>query len=223
MRKSKLLTMLLALITVLALNAQAQSLSFKIGLFMPEMQSDLWEINMENLVFDKQDMHGQYYGLEYEHFLGRTLSFTIEGSYYDKAHYSFYRFDDGSPIYQNVALNFWAMEAGIKLYPLGHRMRFSPYIGGGGGIYRWKYEQWGDFIDFENEVILEDQYLEASKYTPGFNAKAGFVFRPTRNLGLLLEGRYQFLKGDLSSFFEGFEKLDISGFSISVGFTIYFR
>lgn len=224
MKKIFLIMLSLAMLNTLGLNAQ--SLTLKIGLFHPAMKSDLWDINMENLAFDKQDMVDKYYGMEYEHFLGNNLSFSVEGGYYEKEHYSMYRdfeYDDGSPIYQNVALKITSMEVDFKFYPVSHRQKFYPFIGAGVGMYYWKYEQWGDFIDFEYDTVLEDEYLETSTYTPGFNAKAGFVFRFKRKFGVSFEARYTHLQGNLSSFFEGFEKLDLGGFTFNFGVNFFLR
>jgi hypothetical protein len=181
---------------------------------------------MENLAFEKQDMQSEYYGLEYEHFFGRHLSFALEGGYYEKEHYSQYRdfvFQDGSPIFQNLALKITFMEMDFKIYPMGHRTRIYPYVGGGAGVYRWKYEQWGDFVDSQTWDVYEDEYVESSAYSVGFNGKAGLVVRFSRFLGVSFETRYLYLKGELSSFFEGFNKLDMSGFTFSLGLNLFFR
>ena len=227
--KKILLTLLATLIIMTGVNSSAlygQSFNFKIGMFHPRMQSDLWEENMINLAFEKQDMRGAYYGAEYEHFLNRYASFTLEGGYYYQEHFSFYRdweYDDGSPIYQNLALRIVSVEAGFKLYPMGHRARFYPYVGGGAGMYFWKYEQWGDFIDFTTFEVSEDEYAETATNSVGFNAKAGIVMRFTRNIGVAFEAKYQWVKGELSSFFEGWEKFDLSGFSYALGINFFMR
>jgi len=209
----------------LSINLGAQSFNFKVGIFSPKLDSDLWQINMENLAFDKNDLRSTYFSLEYEQFLGKNLSITFEGGYYQKDHYSMYSDyvdinDD--PIFQNLALEMFSVEAGVKFYPLGNRSRFSPYVGGGAGMYFWKYEQWGDFIDFTTDTILENQYLETSTSTLGFNVKGGFVFLFTRSFGFMAEARYQVIKGSLSSFFEGFEKLDLTGLTVLAGFCLRF-
>jgi len=217
---------MLSLLIMNGLALNAQSFNLKIGLFHPSMESDLWQINKENLAFQDQDMVEKYYGMEYEHYLGRHLSFSIEGGYYENEHYSFYRdfeYEDGSPIYQNLALKITSLEADFKFYPVGHRQKFFPFLGAGIGMYYWKYEQWGDFIDFENDTVLEDEYLETSAYTAGFNAKGGFVFRFSQQWGISFETRYLYLKGNLSSFFEGFEKLDLGGFTFNFGVNFFFR
>ena len=206
-----------------------QSLNLKIGLFHPSLNSDLWEVNMENLAFEKQDMLSEYYGIEYEHFFGSQISFSLEGGYYKKELYSMYKdfeYDDGSPIYQNLALKITSIEADFKFYPVSHRRKFYPFLGAGIGMYYWKYEQWGDFLIFDgNEVVdvLEGEYLETSTYTAGFNAKGGFVFRFNRQWGISFETRYVHLKGDLSAFFQDFEKLDLGGFTFNLGVNFFLR
>lgn len=203
---------------------QAGCLNLKIGLFYPSMNSDLWEDNMNNLALNKQDMQAAYYGIEYEHFINRNVSFTLEGGYYEKEHYTFYRdyeYEDGSNINQNISLEMASLEANFKIYPIGYQQRFYPYLGAGGGIYYWKYKQWGDFIDFTNDTVSENEYAESSVYSPGFNVKGGMVMRFSRGLGVFVEGRYQYVKGNLSSAFEGFEKFDLSGFSLSVGMSLF--
>jgi hypothetical protein len=42
-------------------------------------------------------------------------------------------------------------------------------------------------------------------------------------VALALEGKYQYLKGRLSGYFEDFELLDLGGFSANVGVNIYFK
>src|SRR4030066_2395882 len=79
----------------------SQSMNFKIGMFVPQMRSDLWEINLENLAFSKSDMMNAYYGVEYEAYLNRYSSFSLEIGSYDRTVYSQYRdytYLNGDPI-----------------------------------------------------------------------------------------------------------------------------
>ncbi len=72
-------------LAVMCLGAGAlfsQSVNLKIGLFVPQMRSDLWDINLENLTFGRSDMVNAYYGGEYEFYFDRHASFSVEiGSY----------------------------------------------------------------------------------------------------------------------------------------------
>ncbi|MBN2345819.1 MAG: hypothetical protein JXO51_05455 [Candidatus Aminicenantes bacterium] len=202
-----------------------QSVSMKLGLFSPRMQSDLWEINLENLTFSRSDMSSGYYSGEYEIYIDRHASFAIEIGSYAKSIYAQYRdytFEDGSPIYQNISLRIVPIEANLKYYPIGHRHRLNPFIGAGAGVYAWTYQQWGDFINFEDDTVNEG-FAETRKFGFGFNGRLGLVFRFQSRLALALEGKYLFLKGRLSEYFQGFDLLDMGGFSIHVGIIAYLR
>jgi hypothetical protein len=203
----------------------SQSVNMKIGLFVPSMESDLWQINLENLTFSKSDMINAYYAGEYEFFLNRHTSFSVEiGSYVKSVHaqYRDYEYDDGSPILQDLQLRLTPVEANIKLYPMGHRYRIFPFIGAGVGIVAWTYQQWGDFINFEDNSVNEG-FAETRRFSFGLNGRIGLVFRFQSRLAFALEGKYQYLKGHLSEYFEGFNSLDLGGFTANVSINIYFR
>ncbi len=203
----------------------SQSLNMKIGLFVPSMNSDLWQINLDNLTFSKSDMINVYYAGEYEVFLSRYTSFSLEiGSYIKsvQAQYKDYEFDDGSPIFQNIQLRLTPVEANIKLYPMGRRYRIFPFIGAGVGVYAWTYQQWGDFINFEDNSVNEG-FAETRRFAFGLNGRLGLVFRFHPRLAFALEGKYHYLKGHLNEFFQGFNSLDLGGFTANASINIYFR
>ncbi len=203
----------------------SQSVNLKIGLFVPRMESDLWETNIKNLTFDRADMVNVYYAGEYEAFLNRYCSFTLEVGSYTKNIYAEYRdftYDDGAPIYQNISLRLTPIEANLKYYPLGHRHRVFPFIGAGAGVYAWTYQQWGDFINFE-DLSINEGFAETRRFAFGLNGRAGLVFRFHSKLALALEGKYTYLKGRLSEYFEGFESLDLGGLTVNASINIYFR
>jgi hypothetical protein len=195
---------------------------FRFGFQKMNMQSDLWNVNMENLVFDRGDMSGSYYGLGYEFFINGNMGIAIEAGTYKQTRYTMYEeytYDDDSSILQNLSLNINSLEFNINLLPLGYRSYLYPYLSFGGGIYLWKYEQWGSFINFE-EGSINDGYANTQTVSLGGNAKAGFVIRVGKKLGLSLEVKYRYLKGKLSSEFEGFAPLDLSG--LTYGFGVHF-
>ncbi len=203
----------------------SQSVNLKLGLFVPRLRSDLWETNLENLTFSRSDMVNAYYGGEYEFYFARHASFSFEiGSYARNAYtqYRDYTFENGSPIYQNISLRIVPIEANLKFYPLGHRSRVFPFIGGGAGVYAWTYQQWGDFINFETNEINEG-FAETRRFALGLNGRAGLVFRFHPRLALALEGKYQHVRGRLSEYFQGFAPLDLGGFSANASINIYFQ
>ncbi|MCX6582552.1 MAG: hypothetical protein NT166_20460 [Candidatus Aminicenantes bacterium] len=205
---------------------QGQSLNLKVGGFYPAMESDLWAQNLADLAFDKQDMLGVYWGAELEMEMGRYFTGSLESGYYNQDIFSVYRdyeHEDGSPINQDFSLRITSFEAGFKLYPLGYRNVFNPYIGGGVGAYFWKYIQGGEFIDFNDYSIYEGEAYTRT-ITPGFNARAGFVYRFKRTMGIQFEAKYTYLKGQLSGLFDAsFDKLDLSGVTFTMGVNFFLR
>ena len=203
----------------------SQSLNMKIGLFVPQMRSELWQTNLDNLAFAKSDMMNVYYGVEYETYLNRFVSFSLEIGHYTRnvySEYSQYKFENGDPIYQNISLRLTPIEANFKMYPLGHRSQVFPFFGVGAGLYAWTYHQWGDFINFEDGSINEG-LAETKTFSIGFNGRLGLVFRFQSRMALALEGKYQYLKGRLSGYFQDFDLLDLGGFTANMGIYIFFE
>ena len=211
------------MIITLSLSLNSQVVSIKTGLFSPFCDSDLWEINFENLALSKTDMLNTIYSMEYEHFINRRMSISFEGSNYSKTFYSSYRdyeYDDGTPINQNIYLKIMGFEINLKFYPTMVNKKLNPYFGIGGGLVYWDYEQWGEFINFEEGYVYEG-YADTKTFTPVFNLRAGLLYRITYNIGLVFETKYSYAKGNLSSLFEDFEKFDLSGLIFNFGFSIF--
>lgn len=211
------------MLIVFGMTSAEQALSLKIGLFQPSLSSDLWDINIENLAFSKQDMLDLYFGGEYEFFLGTRFSISFSGETSNKtiaSQYKDWEYDDGTPIYQSFSLRITSFEANLKLYPIGYRAKIYPFLGAGAGIFAWRYAQWGEFINFD-DLSVQEGYAETNTYTLGLSALAGIGIKLNQSMGIFLEAKYQYLKGKLSSFFEGFEKLDLSGLKYNLGFTIF--
>jgi hypothetical protein len=203
----------------------SQSVNMKIGLFAPAMKSDLWQINLNNLALSRSDMLNVYYAGEYEMFLNRHTSFSFEvGSYVRSvlSQYRDYTYENGDPIFQNIQLRLTPVEANIKLYPMGRRYRVFPFIGAGIGAYAFTYQQWGDFINFQDNSI-NSGLAETRRFAFGLNGRIGLVFRFQSRLAFALEGKYQYLKGKLSGYFQGFNSLDLGGFTANASINIYFR
>lgn len=221
----KLAIIILSLLMASTLTLTGQSVNFKIGAFQPIQESDLWEVNLDNLAYTKGDLLDVYLGLEAEFPMGRYFTFSLELGHYRQDIYTMYKdaeYLDGTPIYQDFFLKITSLEADFKIYPIGTRQLFNPYFGGGVGLYAWKYLQGGEFVDWVTDEVYEGEaYNDA--VSPGFNVKAGFVYRFKRNMGVSFEGRYAFVKGDLGSLFEGFEKFDLSGWTVSMGLNIFLR
>lgn len=216
--------LILSSIILISIPSFSDSLKLKLGQFSPSQESDLWKINRENLYLEKKDFEGSFISLEWEIFTKRNLSFSFEVGSYSRELTTSYRdweYEDGSPIYQSLSLSIVPIEANINFYPIGAHRPIAPYFGGGIGIYFWKYVQEGDFVDFTTWEVFSGSY-ETTTSGIGTNIRGGISWRISRSVGFFGEAKYLFLKDNLSSDFQGFEKFDLSGLDLLVGISIWY-
>jgi opacity protein-like surface antigen len=100
--------------------------------------------------------------------------------------------------------------------------RYSPYVGVGGGALWYRFRQRGDFVDFQDLDVFYAE-LQSSGWTPTGHAMAGVDYTLGPWIALTAEGRYSLGKASLDrEEYEGFEKIDLSGFAGTVGFKVRF-
>jgi len=97
----------------------------------------------------------------------------------------------------------------------------SPYVGAGGGLLWYKFEQSGAFVDFVDLSVF-DASLRSSRWTPGAQVFAGADFKLRRRLFLEGEARYLWAKGPTGQDFVGFDRIDLSGVNITAGVNLLF-
>ena len=180
----KYLIILLALILLTPSLAFSGILTFKIGFFIPQAKSDLWDIEFENMNFGKTHFYNSNFAFCYEYLLTRELSFTIgvesytknKGGIYENyigvagaavgvPNYDFafppeYESDFSSgdifSIFHSFSVSITPIQFSLKITPLGRKGKIIPYIGGGVGVYLWYVRIRGDIVDFEDEWIYPD-------------------------------------------------------------------
>ena len=209
-------------------SAQQQSLNFNFGLFAvrgedSRTDGDALVVNRDIYLFDFDDLNSASLGAEYlvgfGEFLeaGGGIGFT-SGSV-DTIYENFER-PDGSEIEQTLKLRVVPITATVRILPLGRSGVFQPYVGGGFGIYNWRYSETGDFIDFSlpGRPIFRESYSETGT---SFGPVAVFGARvPIGNVTIGGEVRYQKAEGDLDEQDFLGPKIDLGGFHYlaSVGF-----
>lgn len=152
-------------------------LTFKIGFFIPQAKSDLWDIEFENMDFGKSHFYNSSFAFTYEYFLTKQLSFTLgvdgynknkSGTYIGYVGYTDLFYDpifeewldfafpddyvnqDFIPFHSfNVSIT--PVQLSLKIAPFGRRGKIIPYFGGGVGVYLWYVRLQGDTIDFDDE------------------------------------------------------------------------
>ena len=97
--------------------------------------------------------------------------------------------------------------------------RVVPWIGAGAGTMWYRFQQQGDFVDYQTLIVFSTT-LESSGWTPAYQGLGGVDVTISPRLGFTADARYLWAKGNLSGDFRGFDRIDLSGITGSLGLTI---
>jgi opacity protein-like surface antigen len=97
--------------------------------------------------------------------------------------------------------------------------RILPYVAAGGGTVFYKFLQKGDFVDSKSLDVFNDELI-SSAWTPGAYGAVGVEFAVGPSISLTTEARYDKASAKTSTDFSGFDRIDLSGVGVSLGFSI---
>ncbi len=216
---------LVAVLAFLATNvpsAQAQvrqSVSLNLGYFAtaPEDARGVGDVLSENLnflLFDLSDFNGAAVGGDWLVELGDFLEAGVGVGYHKRSVpsvYSDFVDSDGTEIQQDLKLRVTPLTMTVRFLPLGHRNAIQPYVGAGVGVYNWRYAETGEFVDFTDNSIFRESYVDqgtdvGSVFLGGVRVPVGDT------LAAGIEFAYQNAQGTLDSS-KGFlgDTVDLSG------------
>jgi hypothetical protein len=201
-----------------------QSVNFFIGGFNPRSldaraSDDVLVNNLSlgenSLDFNIKDFNGVTVGGEWLVGLGDWFDAGLGLGYYQRTAPSVYLTQinmDGSEIAQDLKLRIVPFTATVRFLPLGHRAPIQPYVGGGVGIFAWRYSETGQFVDPSDHTIFTGNFVGSG--TNAGPVVLGGVTVPIANVGIGGEIRYQSAKGSLpaSQEFAG-PKIDLGGWN----------
>lgn len=166
----------------------ANTISFKVGYFVPSLKSDFWDTELANMSFLKSNFRDATFSFSYEWFLTRELSLVVGIDTYSKNKTGYYKdyvgiqFDDGDFAFpaqyyngdytpsHRLSVSITPLQFSLKIAPFGRRGKVIPYLGAGVGFYLWSVRMQGDFVDFSREYITQDKY--ADSYYPIYSVDA---------------------------------------------------
>ena len=120
-----------------------------------------------------------------------------------------------APLTANVRLNLAAPGRSIgRLAWIPSRV--VPYVGAGVGAMRYHFKQEGDFVNFATNAVFP-AVLDSESWAFVAQGMAGVDYNFTTQLGLSLDARYVHARGDLGASFKGYERIDLSGTTATVG------
>ena len=203
-----------------------QSFNFYVGGFTPRAEDarspdDVLVNNLDFLVFNLKDFNTATFGGEYLVGLGDKLEAGLGVGFQQRSVPSLYRDvvnANGSEIEQTLKLRVIPLSATVRFLPLGHG-GVQPYIGGGVGVFRWRYSETGEFVD--GSVIFRDTFVGSGSATGP--VILGGIRVPVGSWAVGGELRYQSAEGDLpaSENFAG-SKIDLGGFTYVFSFNVRF-
>jgi hypothetical protein len=167
-------------------------------------------------------LNGFTFGGDWGFGLGRYFELVAGAGYYQGSTDSVYRDlvdEDGSEIWQELKLRVIPMTFGARIFPIGRDIPVQPYVGGGLGVFAWRYSESGEWVDEVDYSIFRGTYV-ADGYAVGPVMFAGVRFG-SGPLMFTSEFRYQWAEGDLDEG-EGFagRKIDLGGYNALFGLAI---
>jgi hypothetical protein len=181
-----------------------QSLNMYIGGFTPRAEdartpNDVLvnDLALEGLAFNIKDFNGATVGAEYLVGFGNFFEGGLGVGFQQRSVPSVYADivnSNGAEIEQTLKLRIVPFGATVRFLPLGSHSSVVPYVGGGVGVFAWRYSESGEFVDAQN-VIFRKTYAASGSATGPLIL--GGLRVPIGDWGAGFELRYQSAKGDL--------------------------
>ena len=201
------------------------------GWIFASANSDLFTFVQEHLTVDRKDFNAPAIGVDVEFAVAPRVG-VIGGFDYGRAskdsEYRDFVDDQRLPITQTTQLSELNLSGSVKfaVTPRGRDISnrawipaaVTPYVGAGGGVMRYEFLQYGDFIDVDSPAmdIFTDTF-RSSGWTPTAHVFGGVDVRVYKRLYLSGEGRYLWSNGTPDRDFIDFDPIDLAGFKATVG------
>ena len=215
------------------------ALGVRVGPMMYSGRGDVFDFITDSLTLDRSDFRAPTFGAELvlmpssrvDFVLGFMWSQTEANSEYVNWVEEPQNGDpndptDDLPIKQTTRMRTFPVTATLRylLLPRGRRIsqlawlprRTIPYVGAGGGVTWFLFEQHGDFVDVRDNSIFTDD-LETSGEQATFHGLVGVDHWFTSRLGLNAEARYTYGSAQPNRSFEVYDNLDVGGFQATLG------
>ena len=242
MRRATLSLTLVALLAAGASQAGAAGVDVRIGGFFPRgrdcgipssqrAEYTLFQDVCELYFAQPSDFDGVYGGIEYNQVLTDYVELGVHYDYYSRTtdtSYRDYTRPDDSEIRQSLRLRVAPLGLTVRLLPTGKSTKLVPFVGGGIDALFYQYEEYGDFIAFDDPTlpIVPDAFV-AESTAFGFHALGGLRVYLNRDFAIVGEGRYQWGGDDMEDDFSPNEpglvnRIDLSGWTFTVGLHVRF-
>jgi len=200
--------------------------------------SDVFDDVTSQLTLNKRDFGSLTLGGDVAFRITSHIDLALDAGYSRSSHKSEFRGfvgDDNLPIEQTTTFERIPLTANLKVHlaptgrSIGHLAwipsRVVPYVGGGVGVMAYRFRQQGEFIDFNattNNIFPAtlDTQEDGKDWAFMQQVMAGVEYNFSPIFGVTLDARYLHARGDLGPAFSGYDKIDLSGASATVGFSM---
>ena len=198
--------------------------------------SDVFTDVTQQLTLNKRDFGSLTVGGDVAFRISSQVDLTLDAGYSRASHQSEFRnFVDNNdlPIEQTTTFERIPLTANVKVHltptgrSIGHLAwipsRVVPYVGGGVGMMSYRFRQQGDFVDFNTNNVFNstfDTQDDGRDWAFVQQVMAGVDYNFSPMFGVTLDARYLHGRGDLGTAFSGYDKIDLSGGSASVGISV---
>lgn len=196
--------------------------------FSPNGRSDIFQQNRRETTFDVDDLNDFAVTGGYDHFIGEYVNVGGSVTYYkedavgrDRA----FQQPNGGPVIRDFRLEMMPVEFNARVLPLGRDVVIIPYLGGGVGLYFWKYEEEGDFVvDRQTSPRIVTGSASSDGRTFGFHVHGGIQIPLGGSTMFTVEVKHIYVDADLDrrEFDPAFEPIDLSAILYSAGLTFGF-
>jgi opacity protein-like surface antigen len=210
------------------------SFTIRTGYDVASANSDLFSTVTNELTLKKSDFSSPTIATDLGFSLNPQVDLVLGLGYSRSAAQSQFRgwLDNNNlPIQQSTSLTRLPLTVSLKAYlaPRGQAIgrlawvpaKVVPYVGVGAGTMWYSFRQGGDFVDTTTTNVFSDVF-QSSGWAPTAHLFAGSDFTITPGMALSIEARYTLANATLSQDFVGFNRIDLSGVSLTAGLTFRF-
>ena len=253
-RAAASITLLLALVAA-APAVEAQGIDVRLGAFLPRQRDcgvpsnvraeytlfqDVCELYSEadnGSLFGASNLpfSGSLFGgVEYNHVVMKNVELAVHLDGYSETDDTFYRDYErppslgGGDIFQTIRLQVVPLGVSLRFVPTGKRHKIAPYVGGGVDAVFYKYEEFGDFIDFfDPDLAITPDHFISEGTAFGAHALGGIRVYVNRDIAIVGEAKYLWAKDDMGDDFLPNEpglvnRIDLSGWIFTAGVHLRF-
>ncbi len=201
------------------------------GINLASANSDVFAFVTDQLTLDRSDFNAPAVGTNIAIRLSGANDIVLDVGYSTVSRGSEFRHwvdQNDQPIEQTTSLRRIPITLGFRHYVTSRGRsvgqfawipaRRSLYVGLGAGMMEYEFHQVGDFIDFKTLNVFHDEFT-SQDWTAVAQANAGLDLALGDFVLLNTEARYSWAKAPMSSDYVGFNRIDLSGVSVTAGFS----